>query len=80
MGSSSEPKNDLKMCRKLMGELMRHRSCGPFLKPVDPNLYPDYYQVVKDPLDLGTIKVPTSTFATPHTDHPVNHASQPAGC
>jgi len=67
MGAAAEPKSEFKTCRKLLAELMRHRSCGPFLKPVDPNLYPDYYTIVTDPMDLGTIKkrVDNSMYTEP---------------
>ena len=37
---------------------MSHKWAGPFLQPVDPikmNL-PDYNDVVKEPMDLGTIQ------------------------
>ncbi|KAA1120286.1 hypothetical protein PGTUg99_006477 [Puccinia graminis f. sp. tritici] len=39
-------------------QLKKHRSAGPFLAPVDPvalNI-PDYFNVVKQPMDLSTIE------------------------
>lgn len=29
---------------------------GPFLEPVDPVLVPDYYAVIKDPIDISTVR------------------------
>ena len=44
---------------KLLNELLRHQYAGPFAQPVDPLIYPSYYEgprVVADPIDLGSIK------------------------
>jgi len=47
----------MKPCARLLRELMRNEQLArPFLRPVDPVLYPDYYEVVHDPLDFGTVK------------------------
>ena len=35
---------------------MRHGHAWPFLKAVDPTQFPDYYQVVANPIDLGMIE------------------------
>ena len=44
-------------CGKLLRKLMRNDPLArPFNKPVDPTLFPDYYTIVTDPIDLGTIK------------------------
>lgn len=34
---------------------MALRSAIPFVAPVDPAEVPDYYDVIKSPMDLGTI-------------------------
>ena len=52
----SEKNKALVPCRRYLNELMRHQLAGPFLKPVDPLLVPGYYDVIKDVIDLGTIK------------------------
>lgn len=38
--------------------LMKHTLAGPFLVPVDPVALkiPDYFHVIKNPMDLGTVK------------------------
>ena len=43
-------------CRRVLKELMHHHMAWPFLKPVDPMQVPGYYDVIKDAIDLGTIK------------------------
>ncbi|EOD22670.1 hypothetical protein EMIHUDRAFT_55781, partial [Emiliania huxleyi CCMP1516] len=43
----------------LLNELLRHQYVGPFAAPVDPRIYPSYYEgprAVADPIDLGSIK------------------------
>ncbi|GIX87803.1 hypothetical protein CDAR_82812 [Caerostris darwini] len=65
--SSAKPKKgrlteQLKYCNTVLKELLSKKHGGyawPFYKPVDDKLLnlPDYYQVIKHPMDLGTIKV-----------------------
>jgi hypothetical protein len=48
----------LKQCQTLLKSLMTHKFGWPFNQPVDPialNI-PDYFDVIKQPMDLGTIK------------------------
>jgi hypothetical protein len=52
----------MKFCTKLINELITSKKCKnfnwPFLEPVDAEtlkLY-DYYDIIKDPVDLGTMK------------------------
>lgn len=48
----------LEFCQKLLlVKLMKHRNAWPFLEPVDPieHNVPDYFDVVKTPMDFGTI-------------------------
>jgi hypothetical protein len=53
---------DLNFCRDLIHRMLSHgywaRFVGPFKKPVDPDLerIPDYFKVIKRPIDLSTIK------------------------
>jgi len=51
-------KNELKLCRKVINKLLKHYDAMYFREPVDPVLYniPTYFTIVKNPMDLGTIK------------------------
>ncbi|KAK1359189.1 Transcription factor GTE2 [Heracleum sosnowskyi] len=49
----------MKMCKQILTKLMRNRNSRVFNKPVDADglgLY-DYHQIVKEPMDLGTVKI-----------------------
>ncbi|KRX04258.1 Bromodomain [Pseudocohnilembus persalinus] len=49
---------ELKKCNKILQQLKKHPQSYPFLQPVDPvelNCH-DYFDVVKEPLDLQTIE------------------------
>mmetsp|Transcript_3150 Transcript_3150/g.3499 ORF Transcript_3150/g.3499 Transcript_3150/m.3499 type:complete len:170 (+) Transcript_3150:20-529(+) len=45
-------------CLRVVKALMKHKYGWPFNKPVDPAALaiPDYFDVIKHPMDLGTIK------------------------
>ena len=48
----------MKKCEQVLNQLCSHRSSDPFLEPVNPiaqGLH-DYTSIVKDPMDLGTIR------------------------
>ncbi|XP_017781455.1 PREDICTED: nucleosome-remodeling factor subunit NURF301 isoform X2 [Nicrophorus vespilloides] len=42
--------------RKLIKQIQAHKSAWPFMEPVDPNEAPDYYKVIKEPMDLQKIE------------------------
>eukprot|EP00124_Ichthyophonus_hoferi_P004285 Ihof_evm2s454 gene=Ihof_evmTU2s454 len=51
----------LKFCAQLLREMLSKKHAAyayPFVEPVDPELHgcPDYYDVIKKPIDLSTIK------------------------
>lgn len=48
----------LKKCLTILKTLMVNPKAGPFLAPVDPVALglPDYFKVIKEPMDLGTIR------------------------
>ena len=51
-------RQNIKACKDLIQKLLKHQFGWVFAKPVDPvalNL-PDYLNVVKKPMDLGTIQ------------------------
>lgn len=49
---------DQKKCYRILSMMMKHDFARPFLQPVDWVKFkiPDYPQVIKNPMDLGTIK------------------------
>ncbi|ESO96438.1 hypothetical protein LOTGIDRAFT_159848 [Lottia gigantea] len=46
----------LKMAEELIADLVKHDDAWPFLKPVNRREVPDYYDVIKEPMDFQTIK------------------------
>lgn len=49
---------DRRWIKKVLDDLWEWKICQPFRDPVDPveNNCPDYYSVVKQPMDLQTVK------------------------
>lgn len=49
---------DIKKSYKILQLLRKHKYSGPFLEPVDPYALniPDYFDIIKEPMDLGTIE------------------------
>ncbi|XP_050535545.1 nucleosome-remodeling factor subunit NURF301 isoform X2 [Daktulosphaira vitifoliae] len=47
--------NDYEDLTKLIKQIQSHKNAWPFMDPVDPHEAPDYYNVVKDPMDLNCI-------------------------
>lgn len=55
------PKNvaeSLKKCKNILVALKKHRAATPFIRPVDPLQLncPDYFEIIKEPMDLGTVE------------------------
>lgn len=42
-------------CEYIVEKLKKHKSSWPFLKPVNKDDVADYYDVIKDPVDIETI-------------------------
>lgn len=51
----------------LLNDLQNHNSSWPFLVPVDRDEVADYYEVIKEPMDLSTMenKLEADQYATP---------------
>ncbi|XP_040567508.1 nucleosome-remodeling factor subunit NURF301 [Lepeophtheirus salmonis] len=49
--------SDNELVKKLVKQLISNRNSWPFKEPVDPNDVPNYYTVVKEPMDLQTIEL-----------------------
>ncbi|CAG9862131.1 unnamed protein product [Phyllotreta striolata] len=47
---------DFEGLKKLIKQLQAHKSAWPFMEPVDPTEAPDYYKVIKEPMDLQMIE------------------------
>ncbi|XP_049823872.1 nucleosome-remodeling factor subunit NURF301 isoform X3 [Aethina tumida] len=47
---------DFEGLRKLIKQLQAHKSAWPFMEPVDPTEAPDYYKVIKEPMDLQMVE------------------------
>ncbi|XP_033751700.1 nucleosome-remodeling factor subunit BPTF-like [Pecten maximus] len=47
---------DYDTLRRLIKSLQSHKMAWPFLEAVDRNEVPDYYHVIKDPMDLTTVE------------------------
>jgi len=43
--------------KELLNSVKKHPSAWPFEKPVDRNEVPDYYDIIKEPIDLQTMEV-----------------------
>ncbi|XP_055603868.1 nucleosome-remodeling factor subunit NURF301-like, partial [Uranotaenia lowii] len=52
--------------KKLIKQIQQHKSAWPFMEPVDPEEAPDYYRVIKEPMDLQKIenKVDSKIYTT----------------
>ena len=61
MANKKNIEEDLIKCKNLVNELARNENCAPFIEPVDPKTYPDYYEVIKQPMDIKTIKQKVKT-------------------
>ncbi|CAL5008748.1 unnamed protein product [Urochloa decumbens] len=69
VASSINYTTSFKQCGNLLKSLMSHVWAGPFLAPVDVvklNI-PDYFDIVKQPMDLGTVqkKMNAGMYSTP---------------
>ncbi|KAK3091634.1 hypothetical protein FSP39_021392 [Pinctada imbricata] len=56
---------DYESLKRLVRSLQSHKMAWPFLEPVDPDEVPDYYAVIKDPMDLQTVEKRVGTKQYP---------------
>uniref|UniRef100_A0A8C2JG12 Bromodomain PHD finger transcription factor n=1 Tax=Cyprinus carpio TaxID=7962 RepID=A0A8C2JG12_CYPCA len=47
---------DYEGLKRILRSLQSHKMAWPFLEPVDPNDAPDYYGIIKEPMDLSTME------------------------
>ena len=55
-GRKRLPKDDTGICKYLMKLVEEHQHSWPFLEPVGKKEFPDYYRVIKRPMDFATMK------------------------
>ncbi|XP_067654301.1 tyrosine-protein kinase BAZ1B-like [Haliotis asinina] len=53
---SRRPPSELSICEEILDKVMKHKSSWPFLEAVDKKEVPDYYVIVKNPMDFHTMK------------------------
>lgn len=65
--TDNRTRNTLRAFEPLISEAMRQQIAWPFLKPVDARTVPDYYQIIKRPMDLRTMmnKLKQRLYDTP---------------
>jgi len=52
----SKERSFLLQCQNIIEMMRKHKSCWPFLEAVNKDDVPDYYEVIKDPIDLKTME------------------------
>ncbi|KAH9510396.1 Tyrosine-protein kinase baz1b [Bulinus truncatus] len=59
--------SELSLCEDVLQKVMKHKSSWPFLEPVDKKLVPDYYVLIKKPMDFQTMmkKCARLSYASP---------------
>lgn len=48
--------NFFTQCRNIIAKMKNNKNSWPFLKPVDPKEVPNYYETIKEPMDLQTLE------------------------
>lgn len=56
MGRGSADMQQIAVCEQLLKELVRHPDAGPFMVPVSKKTVPDYYRIIKRPMDFATMQ------------------------
>ncbi|XP_029202524.2 bromodomain adjacent to zinc finger domain protein 2B-like isoform X4 [Acropora millepora] len=48
---------DMAPCRLILAEMEKHEDAWPFLVPVNAKQFPEYYRIIKRPMDFHTMKI-----------------------
>lgn len=48
--------SEIKLVNSFLDKLVKLKEAAPFLYPVDRVMYPDYYEKIKIPMDISTIR------------------------
>ncbi len=55
--------------RASLNELHKEKRCNAFSRPVDPEMVPDYYNIIKCPMDLETMRMKVDEHMYPTLGH-----------
>ncbi|KAL1814975.1 hypothetical protein ACET3Z_017549 [Daucus carota] len=55
-GPTTTPLPDKKLLVFILDRLQKKDTYGVFSEPVDPNELPDYHEIIKNPMDFGTLR------------------------
>ena len=55
--------------RASLNELHKEKRCNAFSRPVDPEMVPDYYSIIKCPMDLETMRMKVDEHIYPTLGH-----------
>ncbi|CAD6196672.1 unnamed protein product [Caenorhabditis auriculariae] len=66
--TSTDTKEKMGQLEALLKDCMRQEFAWPFIEPVDPKEVPDYYDVIKRPMDLRTMMNKMKQRIYDHTD------------
>jgi hypothetical protein len=59
---NKKQKSEISWCEKILDELSSHEDAWPFLEPVNTRQFPTYKKVIKNPMDLLTIRGRLNTY------------------
>lgn len=62
MNNRKQAMKHMQPCRQMLAEMERHECSWPFLVPVNAKQFPEYYQIIKNPMDFHTMKVKLRDF------------------
>ncbi|CAB3979425.1 bromodomain adjacent to zinc finger domain 2B-like isoform X1 [Paramuricea clavata] len=60
--SRKQCSKDMAPCRSLLAEMEKREDAWPFLVPVNPKQFPEYYTIILSPMDFHTMKVKLRDF------------------
>ena len=49
-------REDMEVCHVILSEMERHKDSWPFLEPVGRSEFPEYFKVIKKPMDFQTMR------------------------
>eukprot|EP00126_Sphaerothecum_destruens_P002881 Sdes_comp16286_c0_seq2m5634 len=74
-GSTPLHEMEKQFCAQLLDAVKNHPKAWPFMEPVDPITVPDYYEIIKAPMDLISLSENIDKFR-PDQSYTLNHFLQ----